>query len=95
MQLGLLPLVFRKRVALYRLAQLQPYLFGAGISLMGIAMTYAGTFGVPRRHWDISFTNAPFAVQFPPVVDVFIWTSLAITLASGIDYVWRIGRSLR
>ena len=30
-----------------------------------------------------------------PVVDVFIWSSLAITLASGIDYVWRIGRGLR
>ncbi len=30
-----------------------------------------------------------------PVVDAFIWTSLAITLASGIDYVWRIGRALR
>ncbi|HTM34612.1 MAG TPA: CDP-alcohol phosphatidyltransferase family protein [Vicinamibacterales bacterium] len=30
-----------------------------------------------------------------PVVGFFIWTSLAITLASGIDYVWRIGRGLR
>lgn len=30
-----------------------------------------------------------------PVVDFFIWSSLAITLASGIDYIWRIGRSLR
>lgn len=30
-----------------------------------------------------------------PVVTFFIWTSLAITLASGIDYVWRIGRGLR
>jgi cardiolipin synthase len=30
-----------------------------------------------------------------PVVDFFVWSSLAITLASGIDYVWRIGRSLR
>jgi cardiolipin synthase len=30
-----------------------------------------------------------------PVVDLFIWSSLAITLASGIDYVWRIGRGLR
>ncbi len=27
-----------------------------------------------------------------PVVDAFIWASLAITLVSGIDYVWRIGR---
>jgi cardiolipin synthase len=27
-----------------------------------------------------------------PVVDVFIWGSLAITLASGIDYVFRVAR---
>jgi cardiolipin synthase len=33
--------------------------------------------------------------QASPVVDFFIWTSLAITLLSGIDYLWRIGRSLR
>lgn len=68
----LLPLIFRKRVALYKLAQIQPYLFGAGITLMGIAMTYAGSFGVPRRHWDISFTNAPFGVHFPTAVDLFM-----------------------
>jgi cardiolipin synthase len=30
-----------------------------------------------------------------PVVGVFVWSSLAITIASGVDYVWRIGRSLR
>ena len=27
-----------------------------------------------------------------PVVDVFIWASLAITLASGIDYVFRVAK---
>jgi cardiolipin synthase len=27
-----------------------------------------------------------------PVVDTFIWASLAITLASGLDYVWRVAR---
>jgi cytochrome c oxidase subunit 1 len=68
----LLPLIFQKRVAFYKLAQIQPYLFGAGISIMGIAMTYAGSFGVPRRHWDISFVHAPFGIQFPPVVDLFM-----------------------
>jgi hypothetical protein len=26
------------------------------------------------------------------VVDTFIWASLAITLASGLDYVWRVAR---
>ena len=30
-----------------------------------------------------------------PVVDLFVWVSLGLTLASGIDYVWRIGRGLR
>jgi cardiolipin synthase len=27
-----------------------------------------------------------------PIVDAFIWLSLAITLASGVDYVWRVAR---
>lgn len=27
-----------------------------------------------------------------PVVDAFIWISLVITLASGVDYVWRMAR---
>lgn len=27
-----------------------------------------------------------------PIVDAFIWGSLAITLASGLDYVWRVAR---
>jgi cardiolipin synthase len=27
-----------------------------------------------------------------PVVDVFVWASLAITVASSIDYVWRVSR---
>jgi cytochrome oxidase Cu insertion factor (SCO1/SenC/PrrC family) len=35
-------------------------------------MTYLGTFGVPRRHWDISFANAPFAVELHPAVDMFL-----------------------
>jgi len=76
----LLPLIFRRRIALYPLARIQPYLFGGGITLMGISMTYAGTFGVPRRHWDISFTGAPFGIQFPPVVDLF----MAATAIGGI-----------
>jgi cytochrome c oxidase subunit 1 len=37
-----------------------------------ISMTFAGTFGVPRRHWDISFSQAPFDVQFNPIVDLVL-----------------------
>jgi cytochrome c oxidase subunit 1 len=67
-----IPLIFRKRVAFWPLARIQPYLFAGGMLVFSIAMTFAGTFGVPRRHWDISFGGAPFDVQFNPAVDLVI-----------------------
>lgn len=68
----LIPLVFQKRVALWKLAKLQPYLFAGGMFLFTVSMTAAGNFGVPRRHWDITFSQAPFSVPFSPVVDLFL-----------------------
>jgi cytochrome c oxidase subunit 1 len=35
-------------------------------------MTFAGSFGVPRRHWDITFKDAPFRLDFPPAVDLLM-----------------------
>jgi cytochrome c oxidase subunit 1 len=63
-----LPLIFRKRVALWGLAKLQPYIFALGLTIMSISMIYMGIFGVPRRHWDISFSGAPFSIEFHPVI---------------------------
>jgi cytochrome c oxidase subunit 1 len=37
-----------------------------------MSMTFAGTFGVPRRHWDITFSQAMFDVQFNPIVDLIL-----------------------
>ena len=68
----LLPLVFRKKVAFWKLARIQPYLFAGGLLLLVMGMTFAGSFGVPRRHWDISFSQAPFGVEFNPAVDLFL-----------------------
>jgi cytochrome c oxidase subunit 1 len=68
----LLPLVFRRRVAFWPLAKIQPYLFAGGLLLLVMGMTFAGSFGVPRRHWDISFAQAPFDVPFNPAVDIFL-----------------------
>jgi cytochrome c oxidase subunit 1 len=68
----LIPLVFRKKVAFWGMAKLQPYVFAGGMFLFTMAMTFAGSFGVPRRHWDISFSQAPFDVQFSPAVDVLL-----------------------
>jgi cytochrome c oxidase subunit 1 len=66
------PLIFRKRIAFYPLARIQPYLFAGGMLVFSMAMTFAGTFGVPRRHWDITFSQAPFDVSFNPAVDLLI-----------------------
>ena len=40
------------------------------MTTMCMAMIYMGIFGVPRRHWDISMSNAPFSVDFHPAVYV-------------------------
>ncbi len=76
----LIPLVFRKRVAFWKMAQWQPYLFAIGMLIFTMAMTFAGSFGVPRRHWDISFSQAPFSLQFSPTVDLL----LAVTALGGL-----------
>jgi cytochrome c oxidase subunit 1 len=68
----LIPLIFQRRVAFWKLAQIQPYLFAGGMLIFTLSMTFAGSFGVPRRHWDISFSLAPFDVQFNPIVDVIL-----------------------
>jgi cytochrome c oxidase subunit 1 len=66
-----LPLVFRKRVAFWGLAKIQPWIFGLGIVILAMSMIFQGIFGVPRRHWDVSFSNAPFQVEYHPAVQLF------------------------
>ena len=68
----LLPLVFQRKVAFWKLAKVQPYLFAGGMLLVETGMTFAGSFGVPRRHWDISFSQSAFDVPFNPAVDLFL-----------------------
>jgi cytochrome c oxidase subunit 1 len=67
-----IPLIFRRRIVFYPLARIQPYLFAIGIVILSLSMTFAGTFGVPRRHWDLSFSQAPFSFSFPAIVDLFM-----------------------
>jgi len=68
----LLPLIFRRKVAFWGLAKAQPWLFAIGLLLLETGMTFAGSFGIPRRHWDISFSQAPFDVAINPAVDLFM-----------------------
>jgi cytochrome c oxidase subunit 1 len=67
-----IPLIFRKQVAFYGMARWQPYVFSLGMLIFSMAMTFAGTFGIPRRHWDITFTGAPWGVEYSPAVDLLL-----------------------
>ncbi|MDQ3262615.1 MAG: cbb3-type cytochrome c oxidase subunit I [Myxococcota bacterium] len=58
------PLIFRREYPLKALARWQPYLFGGGIVLLSLSMSLAGSYGVPRRHYDVEFTGAQFATGF-------------------------------
>jgi cytochrome c oxidase subunit 1 len=84
------PLIFRREIAFYPLARVQPYLFAFGMLVFSVAMTFAGTFGVPRRHWDISFASAPYPVQFSPAVDLVIAVMAVgglVAIAGGALYI--------
>ncbi len=67
-----IPLIFQKKVAFYGMAKLQPYVFSFGMLVFSLTMTFAGTFGVPRRHYDISFVGAPFGVEYSPAANLMI-----------------------
>lgn len=62
----LVPLLFQREFYARGLARAQPYLFGGGITMMALGMSFAGSYGVPRRHWDVDFTGARFAAGFDP-----------------------------
>ena len=58
------PLLFQREYPLKALARLQPYLFAIGIVTLSLGMSFAGSYGVPRRHWDVEFTGATFSPGF-------------------------------
>jgi cytochrome c oxidase subunit 1 len=86
----LLPLIFRKQVAFWSLAKIQPYVFAVGMLIFTMAMTFAGTFGVPRRHWDITFSNTAFDLQYSPAVDLVLGVMAVgglIAAVGGVMYI--------
>ena len=61
----LLPLIFQRQVIWPTLAKWQPYLFGIGVAGISLFMMGAGTLGVSRRHWDITFSDAQVTFDYP------------------------------
>ncbi len=54
----LVPTLWQKELFAPGLAKLQPYLFFGGMSGVALFQMGAGTLGVPRRHWDMTFADA-------------------------------------
>jgi cytochrome c oxidase subunit 1 len=61
----LIPLIFQREVSFPRLARWQPYVFAIGVAGISLFMMGAGTLGVARRHWDITFADAALPFQYP------------------------------
>ena len=61
----LIPLIFQREIIWPRLAKIQPYLFALGVTGISLFMMGAGTLGVARRHWDITFADAPLGFEYP------------------------------
>ena len=76
----LIPTLFKREVAFPKLAQWQPYLFGLGMSAFAVFMMGAGTLGVPRRHWDITFAGNALAHEWPGTA----YLMMGLTAIAGI-----------
>ena len=52
------PLLFQREYIFKPLARLQPYIFGIGITILAVGMSFAGSMGVARRSWDIEASGS-------------------------------------
>jgi cytochrome c oxidase subunit 1 len=59
------PLIFRREILFPKIAQWQPYVFGVGVAGISLFMMGAGTLGVARRHWDITFADSTLTFDYP------------------------------
>ncbi|BET66817.1 hypothetical protein ASA1KI_17350 [Opitutales bacterium ASA1] len=62
-----IPLIFRRDFVWRTAARVQPWLFGGGILMVSLGMSFAGSLGVPRRSYDIE----PAGV-FGPAAHLFL-----------------------
>ncbi|MBK9345163.1 MAG: cbb3-type cytochrome c oxidase subunit I [Burkholderiales bacterium] len=61
----LIPVLFKREMINPGLAKIQPYLFGFSMYFFCLVMMGAGTLGVSRRHWDMAFSGAAMAYEWP------------------------------
>ncbi|MCD6673132.1 MAG: cbb3-type cytochrome c oxidase subunit I [Burkholderiaceae bacterium] len=86
----LLPTLFQREIILPGWAKWQPYVFGIGMGVFTLTMMGAGTLGVPRRHWDITFAGASLPYEFPGtalLMMTLVGISGVIAIIGGAMYI--------
>ena len=78
------PLIFRRAIMFPKVAAWQPYVFSIGVAGISLFMMGAGTLGVPRRHWDITFADALAQFQFSPAAFLMLALNGLFALMAGL-----------
>ena len=68
----LVPVLFRRELILPGWAKWQPYFFGLGVAGISLAMMGAGTLGISRRHWDITYADAAIKFDHPALAHLMM-----------------------
>ena len=84
------PLIFQRELILPGWAKAQPYVFALGVAGLSLFMMGAGTLGVARRHWDITFADATLSFDYSPLA--FLMMTLngisgVIAATGGVMYI--------
>lgn len=66
------PLIFQREYSMKGLVRIQPYLFSIGILMVIMGMQFAGSYGVPRRHYDVEFSGAKIMHSFDPGAHIWL-----------------------
>jgi cytochrome c oxidase subunit 1 len=94
----LLPILFRRELILPGLAKWQPYFFGLGMAGVSLFMMGAGTLGIPRRHWDISFSGSVLGHTFPDTAYLLLalagLSAILAVIGGGIFILHAVGTIL-
>lgn len=80
----LVPLVARRQLFSQGMARLQPYIYGVGLFIMMMTMSWAGFLGVPRRTADITYAGASPDWFLPMNL---LGIGIALAMLGGIFYV--------
>jgi cytochrome c oxidase subunit I len=80
----MIPIFFNRDIVFPTVAKWQPYVFGAGAAGISLFMMGAGTLGVSRRHWDITFTDALITFDYPATAFLMLGLNGLSAIIAGI-----------